>query len=369
MLADLDRFICPYGHGPLRPPDAVCDVCGRRYRLASLPPLWPANGQAPFGLYDFRPDAPEVEQDRRDLEAHQKVVEGLLWFEERNLRDWGFADLPAGLDAARRRDSRLLAYGVYAQQTFRNVLEWAWHARSGRPTKKVGAGDSVQSAFAGYSRAYEVISDFARPTWLGWYEGRLKYAPAMLHHHKNMLVLRDRLRRWGATDVLEFGCGTGINLLLLRRACADGGELQLSGCDYALSRVLMTRGMTEQHDVRCRNVFVADGRSLPLRDESFDVVFSHYVIEQMAGYEDEALASMLRVARVGVVLFETAAHHLTFNQRLYMAHSGYSRGLVDAIRRRSDVTVEELRNNRDDCFFGCPNVVAVLRKRGRSGGG
>jgi ubiquinone/menaquinone biosynthesis C-methylase UbiE len=103
--------------------------------------------------------------------------------------------------------------------------------------------------------------------------------------------------------------------------------------------------------------------NLPLADGSFDVVFSHYVIEQMSGFEEMALNEMLRVSRMGVVMFETAVFKPTFNQWIYMKHSGYSRQLAAATSKRSDVIIEEARNMKKDRFFGAPNILFVLRKK------
>ena len=185
----------------------------------------------------------------------------------------------------------------------------------------------------------------------------------LLHHYRNMLTFMGWLARWGAHEVLEFGCGSGVNLLLLQKACEMGVGLELSGFDYSDARVLTTRATTEHFGLDIRNLFLGNGVSLPLKDNSFDVVFSHYVVEQMSGYEDEALNEMLRVARTGVVLFETAAFKPTLNQRVYMRHSGYSRDLPRAVRERSDVEVEEMRNVKEDRFFGAPNLTIVLKKR------
>jgi hypothetical protein len=75
------------------------------------------------------------------------------------------------------------------------------------------------------------------------------------------------------------------------------------------------------------------------------------------------LSEMLRVARRGVVLFETGLHRPTLNQRIYMAHSGYSRALPQVAAAMPGVTVERLENIVDNRFFGAPNVQIVLRKK------
>lgn len=363
MITDRDRLRCPQDGGVLRWPEARCRNCDRQYRLGSLPSLKNPVGDDGFDLYDFRPLTPEIKADQEDLDAHRKIVEGLLWFEDRKLRELGFAQLEHGLRHWPRRGSRALAYGLYLERTLRNAMELVWHVVSGKPTKMLPGETSIRGSFAGYSRTHEMFSDFARPNWLGWCDGRLTRAPALLHHYRNMLVLRERLARWGCREVLEFGCGTGLNLLLLKVVCPNGTELSVSGFDYAISRVLAARATVELFGLEYRNLFLADGLTLPLANASFDVVFSHYVVEQMAGYEEAALDSMLRVARVGVVLFETAVHRPTLNQRIYMTHSGYSRRLPEVVRARSDVLIEELRNVREDRFFGAPNVLFVLKKK------
>lgn len=366
MIQQAERFFCPKDHGSLRWPEAFCESCGSTYFLAHLPNPGGSNHEVGPRLYDFRPSTPEIESDRADLEAHRKVVEGLLCFQERRLRQLGFGDLRAGLERGWGNHSRLMTLGLRCERTTRNAMELGWHILSKSPTKKVAGTDSIQSSFAGYSKSYEMISDFASPNWVGWYKGKLIYGPVILHHHQNMIRLNRYLRKWGCKEVLEFGCGTGLNLLLLNQIwqVGDGDpELSLSGFDYPVARILATKATMDYSGLKCNNIFLANGLQLPLRDASFDVVFSHYVIEQMAGYEEEALDSMLRVAKVGVVLFETAVHKPTLNQRIYMKHSGYSRRLPEVVKRRSDIIVEEITNLKQDRFFGCPNVLFALRKR------
>ena len=83
----------------------------------------------------------------------------------------------------------------------------------------------------------------------------------------------------------------------------------------------------------------------------------------MAGFEQRVLSEMLRVARRGVVLFETGLHRPTLNQRLYMRHSGYSRSLPQVAAAMPGVVVERLENITDNRFFGAPNILIVLRKK------
>lgn len=76
------------------------------------------------------------------------------------------------------------------------------------------------------------------------------------------------------------------------------------------------------------------------------------------------MRNMLRVARKGVVCFETALVNPTWDQRLCMKHSGYSKNLRGLIVRLKDIVeIVEIRNIRECRFYGCPNAQLVLGKR------
>lgn len=362
MINDTALFRCPEHRSVLEWPEARCPADGRRFNLRAMPAL---NGKLPaFGLFDFRPDLDYIRGDRQHAEANWKIISGLAEFEEARLASLGFADLARGADIARYAGmTKKVLYGLYFERTLRNCLDYAYWRLAGRLSGKAAGPDSVASSFMGYGRAYELISAFAEPSWLGWVDGRLVRAPVIIHHLRNMVALAATLREWEATTALEVGCGSGINLLLLRQLCSPGEQTRLSGFDYAIARVLTARATVEHFGIDVQNLFLADARNIPVADGSFDVVFSQYVVEQMAGMEEKVLDEMLRVSRKGVVMFESGLYRPTFNQRLFMRHSGYSTALPEIVRQRTDVTVERLENHRRDRFFGCPNICIVLRKK------
>ena len=93
---------------------------------------------------------------------------------------------------------------------------------------------------------------------------------------------------------------------------------------YCLLLFDLYRGITlgycsqhSKHSIECEDLFLANGLNVPLKENSYDIVFSHYVIEQMKGFEEKALDNMIRIARKGVVLFETAVYQPTINQYIY----------------------------------------------------
>ena len=316
-----------------------------------------------FDLYDFREDSEWMLQDRRDFESHKKVIEGLLAFEGRRLGDKGYGDLRAGLQRdLQAKQRRAVVYAIYLERSIKNAVNYLRWKYTKKFSLKVDNEDSITSSWLGYSQAYELISSFVSPTWFGWCDGKLRKAPVILHHLQNMLILMTWLEKWDAKEILEFGSGSGVNLLLLQRICEGGQDLSLSGFDYSDARVLTARATIEHFGLNIRNLFLANGLSLPFQNGSFDVVFSHYVIEQMKGYEERALDEMLRVSRKGVIMFESATLNPTFDQRIFMKHSGYSHRMSEVVLGRPDSKVQERRNLKKDRFFGGPNVLMVLEK-------
>jgi SAM-dependent methyltransferase len=362
MINSPQKFQCPEHYIPLESDEMLCPVDRRQFHVGPMPSL--QDDGPPFDVYDFRPDVPYVIRDRDQIGAHWKVISGFLELEHDRLTELGYSDFGAAASSGLGVETRKsVTRAFYGQRSLRNLADLIYWRIAKRQSGKLAGVDSVASSFAGYGRAYELASTFAVPNWLGWLNGQFVRAPVALHHLANMRMLNEILRDWGAKEVLEFGCGSGINMLLLRQACGLTEEVELSGFDYPSARFLTARSAIEYFDLAVSDLFMADGLNPPLADESFDVVFSHYVVEQMAGFEDRALDQMLRISRMGVVMFETAIHHPTLDQRMFMAHSGYSRDLPKAVLDRDDIIVERIDNDRKERFFGSPNVIFVLRKK------
>jgi len=358
MINKSEKFECPVHRSELRWPDAFCPRCNKPYLLSEVD----SQQLGRMKIYDFRQEDADIALDRADLEAHLKVIEGLFYFETKKLQELGF-DYAIEKISFRRRIGRSKVYLKYLAAVAGNYLNLLKHWASGGYSLKRAGSDSVQSSLLGYSKTYEMISSFVVPNWLGFLDERLALDGAINHHYDNMRALQQIAKEWNCRDVLEFGVGSGINLLLLSKFMAEKNELILSGFDYPVARLLTARATMMKHGVECQDLFLANGLNLPLKANSYDLVFSHYVIEQMKGFEEQALDNMIRVARKGVVLFETALWRPTWDQTVYMQHSGYSRDLPQAVRQRNDIEIVKIENNKRSRFYGCPNVLFVLRKK------
>ena len=89
-------------------------------------------------------------------------------------------------------------------------------------------------------------------------------------HHLLRLVPFDESR---GKQVLEVGCGAGVDLARFARGGAD-----VTGVDLAASAIALARANFEQQGLHGR-FDVADGEALPFPGETFDLVFAHGVVQ------------------------------------------------------------------------------------------
>ena len=92
-------------------------------------------------------------------------------------------------------------------------------------------------------------------------------------HHLLELVPFDGCR---GKNVLEVGCGAGVDLARFAKGGAD-----VTGVDLAESAIVLARSNFEQQQLRGR-FEVADGEHLPLPDDTYDLVFAHGVVQYTA---------------------------------------------------------------------------------------
>jgi SAM-dependent methyltransferase len=109
-----------------------------------------------------------------------------------------------------------------------------------------------------------------------------------LHHLPELI----QFERWRDRDVLDVGCGAGVEVVRLARAGA-----RVTGIDLAPSAAALTLENVRQQCLTAR-VVCADGERLPFRDSSFDLVYAHGVV-QYAAVDTAVVAECHRVVRPG----------------------------------------------------------------------
>lgn len=103
----------------------------------------------------------------------------------------------------------------------------------------------------------------------GFFQDLDTYHFEKLHH---LLRLVD-FDAWRGRDVLDVGCGAGVEVVRFAR-----GGARVRGVDLSGSAVSLTRQNLAQQGLRA-GLAVADGEALPFRDESMDFVYAHGVMQ------------------------------------------------------------------------------------------
>ncbi len=160
--------------------------------------------------------------------------------------------------------------------------------------------------------AYKTIYDKEEDHW--WFRGR-------------RLIIEDVLRSLNlpkGARILDVGCGTGGNLVLLR----DYG--QVDGCDYSEEAIRFCRLRGFVHTFR------ASADDLPCSDGAYDLVTSFDVIEHLRR-DLPAFRELYRVCRSGGHLLVT----LPASPRLYSSFDCVA-GHLRRYRRRDVLELLEL---------------------------
>ncbi len=109
-----------------------------------------------------------------------------------------------------------------------------------------------------------------------------------LHHLLDLIHFDE----WKDKEVLDVGCGAGVEVVRFARAGAH-----VTGVDIAESAITLARQNLEQQGLGAR-LLVADGEHLPCPNEAFDLVFAHGVV-QYTGDDSRMVAEIHRVLRPG----------------------------------------------------------------------
>jgi SAM-dependent methyltransferase len=178
-------------------------------------------------------------------------------------------------------------------------------------------------------RLYEAVADVypnaLRSEVAVLTDGRLATAPLALFKRLSLQPVIDLIRRERVRSVLDFGCGWGINTLLLRQLFPD---LEIRAFDYSPQRMLATQFNLERAGTGQCLLFVGDGSRLPLRDASVDLVLTAHVLEQMDEVLPAALAEIRRVALRFAVHIEPSWRWARWPHRLRVRRMGYPRNIT-----------------------------------------
>lgn len=136
---------------------------------------------------------------------------------------------------------------------------------------------------------YEYLYELEDRFW--WFAGMRAITAAVLNQY--CTAQRDR-------TILDAGCGTGVNLIWLKRYAGNG---EVYGIDVTLHALRFCRQRGLQRLVR------ASVTDLPFDDSSFDLITSFDVLVQLpaGGADEQAMREMYRVLKPGGIGFVRVA--------------------------------------------------------------
>lgn len=168
-------------------------------------------------------------------------------------------------------------------------------------------------------------------------------------------------------SLLDAGCGELTNSALLFGKLTNV-ETHL-GFDLSWSRVHVGwqhfRRSVDTQICNRTGVFVAEMAEIPLPDNAIDVVVTSHALEPNGGREALLVAELMRVARLGLLLFEPSWELGDDDQCAYMDKHGYVRDLAGHCTR---VGGQVIAQQLTETHHNPRNRTAVIAARKRTAG-
>jgi ubiquinone/menaquinone biosynthesis C-methylase UbiE/uncharacterized protein YbaR (Trm112 family) len=169
------------------------------------------------------------------------------------------------------------------------------------------------------------------------------------------------------SSMLDVGTGEATTLFSLLSQHNDFfSKKSIFAFDISLSRVMCAKKFLGAHyspdNVK---LFTADMFSIPLPDNSIDLIFSSHALEPNGGREAKIIQELLRVSSKYLVLFEPAYELASDEAKKRMEHFGYIRNLPEVIKKagakllRFDLLKDPINSLN-------PTGVFVVEKAGES---
>jgi len=154
--------------------------------------------------------------------------------------------------------------------------------------------------------------------------------------------------------VLDAGCGAGLNIYLLAKLKS---KMKISGFEYTHSRMASCIANLI-HESFYEELFLGDVTKIDLPDNSYDVVFTNHVLEQLGQANTElALNEVFRVSRKSVVLCEPTIHNANMYEKWRMTKLGYCRDLLSIVKNIPNCSIKFYK---EDTIRNYPNTSYTL---------
>jgi len=127
-------------------------------------------------------------------------------------------------------------------------------------------------------------------------------------------------------EILEIGCGLGVNAIILAQEGA-----KVTGLDLSSRRLEAVSEIITENEINGINLVCGSGEALPFPDESFDIVYTNAVMIHMD--KQKAIREIRRVLRPGgvAILVEPMKYHPLVNLYRFLMAPRMWRSIADYI--------------------------------------
>ncbi len=206
-------------------------------------------------------------------------------------------------------------------------------------------------------RIHDTVLSQDPPGSLGFYAAMDAYRYGRLDYLSDLLDFEC----WRARDVLDLGCGAGLDVVRFARAGA-----RVVGVDLSAGALAMAGDYLRVSGLNA-SLMRADAAQLPFAQASFDLVFCHGVLSFLRD-EKAVVAEVRRILRP-----DGLAILMVYNRRsaIYMAHrvAGLPLGHADApgFRTHTRTEFEALLSPFDSCEVRYEQLPSTTSRRTGAG--
>ena len=126
-------------------------------------------------------------------------------------------------------------------------------------------------------------------------------------YHKHLNWLSSEIKNLGTSNssLLEVGAGEFTTLIPVAQLINDT-SLEIHASELSWSRCRVGIDFAKSLGVKISSITSASVLELPYPDNCFDIVYTHCCLEELGGYEKEALKELIRITNRDLILIEAS---------------------------------------------------------------